>query len=102
MATIKPAGANPFTVICQWHPGVDACDPWQTVAIALDVAGDAENAANEACRWLLWKCMGKATASLVIPGHPKLHVPDEGEFDAEDYDETVSFGARIISHRDLD
>lgn len=101
MAPNKRAGLNPFTVICQWHPGADACNPWQTVAIALNVAGDAEDAANEACLWLLWKRMGEATASLVIPGLPKLHVPDEGEFDAEEYDDTISFGARIVSHCDL-
>lgn len=101
MARNKPAALNPFTVICQWNPCADACDPWQTVAIALNVAGDAEDAANEACLWLLWKRMGRATALLVIPGHPELHVPDEAEFDAEDYDETVSFGAHIVSHRDL-
>ncbi|MCU0770413.1 MAG: hypothetical protein MUE94_01400 [Verrucomicrobia bacterium] len=42
MANSKPAGLNPFTVICRWHSGEDACDPWQTVAIALSVVGDAE------------------------------------------------------------
>ncbi len=102
MARTKPAGLKSFTVICQWHPGADACDPWQIVAIALNVVGDAEDAANEACLWLLWKRMGKATASLVIPGLPKLHVPDDGEFDAGEYDDTVTFGAQIVSHRDLD
>ena len=101
MARTKPAGLNPFTVVCQWHQGTDACDPWQTVAIALNVTGDAEDAANEACLWLLWKRMGKATASLVIPGHPKLHVPDDAEFDAEEYEDTISCGAQIVSHHDL-
>ncbi len=42
MANSKPAGLNPFTVICQWHPGEDACDPWQTATVVLTVAGDAE------------------------------------------------------------
>ena len=102
MASTKPSGLNPFTVICQWHPGVDACEPWQNVVVALTVAGDAEDAANEACLWLLWKRMGKATATLVIAGHPELHVPDDGEFDAEEYDDTVTFGAQVVSHRDLD
>lgn len=101
MARIKPAGPNPFTVICQWHPGADACDPWQTVVVALNVAGDAEDAANEACLFLLWKRMGKAVASLAIEGHPKLHVPDDAMFDTEEYDDTVSFGAHIVSYRDL-
>ena len=101
MARTKPAGLNPFTVICQWHPGVDACDLWQTLAVALTVAGDAEDAANEACLWLLWKRMGKATASLVISGHPKLHVPDAAPFDSEEYDDAITFGADIVSCRDL-
>jgi hypothetical protein len=101
MARTKPAGLNPFTVVCQWHPGVDACDPWQTVVVALTVSGDAEDAANEACLFLLWKRMGQATASLVMAGHPKLHVPDDALFDAEEYDDAVTFGAHIVAYRDL-
>jgi hypothetical protein len=41
MARTKPAGLNPFTVICQSHLGADACDQWQIVAVALNVAGYA-------------------------------------------------------------
>jgi hypothetical protein len=101
MRKAKLAGPMPFTVLCQWHPGVDACDPWQTFAVALSSVGDAQDAANGACLFLIWKQMGQAVASLVIEGHPKLHVPDNAMFDAEQYDDTITFGAKVISCRNL-
>jgi hypothetical protein len=45
--------------------------------------------------------MGQAVASLVIEGHPKFHVPDDAMFDAEEYDDTITFGAKIVSYRYL-
>ena len=101
MAKTRPSQPKSFTVLCQWHPGVDACDPWQTVVIALTFAGDAEDAASEACLYLLWKQVGQAVASLVIEGHPRFHVPDDAMFDAEEYDDAVTFGAKIVSSRSL-
>jgi len=38
-----------------------------------------------------------AEALLVIEGSPKLCVPHGGIFDAEEYDETITFGGKIIS-----
>jgi hypothetical protein len=101
MARTRPFRSKLYTVLCQWHPCEDACDPWQTVIVVLTIAGDAEDAANEACLYLLWKRMGQAVASLVIEGHPKLHVPDDAMFDAEEYDDTITFGAKIVSYRYL-
>lgn len=91
-----------FTVICQWHPGVDACDNWQTVAVVLRNEFDAKDAANEACLFLIWKRQGQAEPLLVIEGAPKLTVPDDGIFDAEEYDETITFAwGKVVSCRDL-
>jgi hypothetical protein len=45
--------------------------------------------------------MGQAVASLVIEGHPRFHVPDDAMFDAEEYDDAVTFGAKIVSSRSL-
>lgn len=97
MSRAKTSLPKPFTVLCQWHPGIDACDPWETVVVKLAVVGNAEDAANEACLYLLWKRMGQAAASMVIEGHPKIHVPDVAVFDAEEYGEVVTFGATIMS-----
>jgi hypothetical protein len=60
-----------YTVICQWHPDVDACDNGQSVAVVLRNDFDAKDAANEACLYLIWKRQGRAQPLLVIEGAPK-------------------------------
>ena len=91
-----------YTVICQWHPGIDACDNWQTVAVVLRNDFDAKDAANEACLFLIWKRQGQVQPLLVIEGAPKLTVPSDGIFDAEEYDDTVTFArGKIVSCRDI-
>jgi hypothetical protein len=96
-----PTANQLFTVICQWNPGVDACDNWQTVAIVLRNDFDAEDAANEACLYLIWDRQGQAQPLLVIEGSPKLTVPGNGIFDAQEYGETITFArGKIVSCRD--
>lgn len=85
-----------YTVICRWHAGVPACDSWLTIAVVLKVVGDAQNAANEACLFLIWRQSGMATALLVIEGNPSLYIPFDVLFDAQEYDETITFGAKIL------
>jgi hypothetical protein len=89
-----------FTVICQWHPGIDACDNWQTIAVVLRNDFDAKDAANEACLYLIWDRQGQVQPLMVMEGAPKLTVPDNGIFDAQDYD-AVTFARKIISCHDL-
>lgn len=97
-----PAKNRLYTVICQWHPGIDACDNWQTVAVVIRNDFDAKDAANEACLFLIWKRQGNAQPLLVIEGAPKLTAPGDGVFDAEDYDDTITFArGKIVSCRDL-
>jgi hypothetical protein len=97
-----PSKNRIYTVICQWHPGVDACESWQTVAVVIHNDFDAKDAANEACLFLIWKRQGQAQPQLVIEGAPKLTVPDDGVFDAEEYDETITFArGKIVSFHDL-
>ena len=90
-----------FTVICRWHPGVDACDDWQTVAVVLRSSFNGADAANEACLYLIWDRQGEAQPLLVIEGAPELTVPDDGFFDAQEYDETITFSRKIVSCRNL-
>ncbi|MBI3417613.1 MAG: hypothetical protein HY043_20165 [Verrucomicrobia bacterium] len=91
-----------YTVICQWHPGVDACDNWQSVAVVLRNDFDAKDAANEACLYLIWDRQGQAQPLLVIDGAPKLTVPGDGVFDSEEYDDTITFArGKIVSCRDV-
>jgi hypothetical protein len=91
-----------YTVICQWHPGLDACDNWQNVAVVLRNDFDAKDAASEACLFLIWKRQGQAHPLLVIEGAPKLTVPSDGVFDAEEFDETITFArGKIVSCCDI-
>ena len=96
-----PTKGRLYTVICQWRPGVDACDNWQTVAVVLRNDFDDKDAANEACLYLIWDRQGQAQPLLVIDGEPKLTVPGEGVFDSEEYDGTITFArGKIISCHD--
>ena len=85
-----------YTVICQWHDGELACDSWQTVAVVLNAGGGPQDAANEACLFSIWREQGMATAMLVIEGQPAFHVPDDVLFDAQEYDDAITFGATIL------
>jgi hypothetical protein len=89
-----------YTVICTHHSGVDACDSWQWVTVVIKGVLDAQDAANNACLYLIWKKQGQAEAMLVIEGKPKLLDVDGGIFDAEEYDETITFGGTIVSVRE--
>ncbi|MDE3065935.1 MAG: hypothetical protein KGJ60_00140 [Verrucomicrobiota bacterium] len=91
-----------FTVMCASHPSVDICDNWETVVIVLRNSFDAKDAANEASLYLIWERGGQAYPMLVIEGNPKLTFPDDGVFDAEDYDDTITFArGKIVSCRIL-
>lgn len=91
-----------FTVICQWNPGVDVCDNWRTVAVVIRNEFSAKDAANEACLYLIWDRQGQSQPLLVIEGSPKLTVPGDGIFDAQEYDETITFArGKVVSCRDL-
>lgn len=91
-----------YTVVCESHPSVDVCDNWETIAVVLRNDFDAKDAANEACLYLIWKRGGQAHPLLVIEGNPKLTLPDDGVFDAEDYDDTITFArGKIVSCRNL-
>jgi len=61
-----------------------------------------QNAANEACLFLIWRQPGIATALLVIEGQPLIHIPFDVLFDAQEYDETITFGAKILASSIID
>lgn len=95
-----PTKCRLYTVICHWHPGGDACEPWQWVAVVITDVVDAQDAADNACLFLIRDRQGQAEAKMVIEGSPELFDIHGGVFDAEEYDETITFGGRIISVRD--
>jgi hypothetical protein len=101
MPKANPIGSLTFTVICRWHPPGDACEPWQFIAVVIARCSDAQDAANNACLYLIWDRQGMAEPWLVIEGEPSLSIPDSGTFDAEDFDETITFTGRILSKREL-
>jgi len=89
------------TVICRWCPPGAASDSWQTVAVTIRNRGDAQDAANNACLYLIRDRQGAAEAVLVMEGEPILSIPDGGIFDAEEYDDIVSFAGDVVSAQDL-
>lgn len=99
----KPNGKKPhtFSVICRWHPPGDACEPWQFIAVVIARCNDAQDAANNACLYLIWDRQGMAEPWLVVEGEPSLSIPDSGTFDAEEFDETITFNGKIVSKREL-
>lgn len=89
--------ANCFTVICGWHTHEDACETWEQIKIVIKNVGDEQAAADNACLYLIRDRGGIAEALLVIEGSPRLCVPHAGVFDAEEYDENITFGGEIVS-----
>ncbi|MCX7824197.1 MAG: hypothetical protein N2689_01390 [Verrucomicrobiae bacterium] len=90
---------NIYTVICKWRPGLDACKPRQWVMVAIQDVEDAQDAADNACLFLIRHRQGQAEAKLVIEGAPRLFDVHGGVFDAEEYDETITFNGKIVSVR---
>jgi hypothetical protein len=90
-----------FTVICRWHPPGDVCAPREFISVVIARCTDAQDAANNACLYLIWARQGMAEPRLVIEGKPSLSIPDGGTFDAEEFVETITFTGKIISKRKL-
>lgn len=91
MPTKRKCDSGCYTVICKHHSGVDACDDWQWVTVVIKDMDDAQDAANNACLFLIWDRQGQAEAMLVIEGNPKLFDIHSGIFNADEYDETITF-----------
>lgn len=90
-----------YTVVCQWRRDEKSCAKQHAIAVVLRSDFNAKDAANEACLYLIWDRQGQAQPLFVIEGSPTLTVPDDGIFDAKEYDETITFGSKIVTCRDL-
>ncbi|OGT80819.1 MAG: hypothetical protein A3H91_02230 [Gammaproteobacteria bacterium RIFCSPLOWO2_02_FULL_61_13] len=101
MPTQKPCKRRTFAVVCRWHPPGDACEPWQFIAVTIAQCTDAQDAANNACLYLIWDRQGMAEPWLVIEDKLDLSIPGDGTFDAEEFDETITFTGRVVSKREL-
>jgi hypothetical protein len=101
MRVRTPIQTQTFTVICRWHPPGDACKPWQFIAVIITRCTDAQEAANNACLYLIWELQGMAEPWLVVEGQPRLSIPDGGRLDAEDFDEIITFSGKIVSKSEL-
>lgn len=100
---ISPPLTNPatYTVICGWHAPADTCDPPHLMSVVISHCGDPQEAADNACLYLIWKHQGAAEPWLVLAGQPSIFVPSAGIFDSEEYEESISFAGRVIEERDL-
>jgi hypothetical protein len=92
-----------YTVICKWHQVLDGCKSEQTVAVVLWNAFDAMDASNEACLYLMWDKQGQAQPLLVFEGAPALIFRSKEVFDANEYDDTITFArGKIVSCHEFD
>jgi hypothetical protein len=81
-----------FTVIVFWHGDGNASDEGETFAVRISGVADAQEAADNACLHIIDTNGGVANAGMVINGTPKLTIPNEGQFDAQDYDDITHGG----------
>ena len=97
-----PSKNRLYTVICRWHQSSDGWQRGQTVAVVLWNAFDAIDASNEACLFLIWEKQGQAQPLSVFEGAHVLTFPGKVIFDAEEYDETITFArGKIVSCHEL-
>jgi len=90
-----------FNVVCHWKTPGDACEPWERIAVVIAGCLDAQDAANNACLFLIRDRQGMAEASLVIERFSGLFVPDGGIFDAEEFGETITYAGEVIAISEL-
>lgn len=93
---------NTFTVICRWYPPNADHKPCHHIAVVIANCDNARDAANNACLYLIWDRQGMAEPWLVLEGKPSLISPVNGIFDANEYEETITFAGQIISQQKLD
>lgn len=102
MPTPNAGRRRTFTVFCQWHPPGDACEPWLLIGVVIHGCLDEQDAANNACLYLIRDRMGQAEPLLVLAGRRRWCVPDVGVFDAEEYDDCITFAGTIVTCRSVD
>jgi hypothetical protein len=97
MTTRQHRDSDCYTVICRHRCGDEAGDDWQLVTVVIRGAVDAQDAADNAGLFLIWDRQGQADPVLVFEGNPKLVDVFGGIFDAQEFDETITFVGEIVS-----
>jgi hypothetical protein len=97
----EPAVRDTLTVICRWHPPGDGFGPGQFIAVVITHCDDTLDAADNAGLFLIWDRQGMAEPWLVIDGQADVFIPHGGVFDADDFDETITFTGKIVSVGEL-
>ena len=92
---------NTFTVICRWYPHNAAYNTCHHIAVVIAHCENARDAANNACLYLIWDRQGMAEPWLVLEGRPSISSPVNGIFDADEYDETITFAGLIVAQQKL-
>jgi hypothetical protein len=85
-----------FTVICRTRADENE-DKWKRVAVSITGVCDAQDAANNACLFLIYNRGGMAEASFVAEGLPRLSSVDGGIFDAMEYDDYITHAGTILA-----
>jgi hypothetical protein len=102
MATRELSKSGPLVVICRWHPSPQDRESTRFIAVTICGLTDPQDAANNACLYLIWDRQGDAEACFVIQNTRNIYVADDGIFDVEEYDDYITFAGEIISSQELE
>jgi len=96
----QPNSPDGFTVVYRTHSGMDG-DSWQLVIIGITGVSDVQEAADNVGLFLIRNQGGQAEACLVMEGISHVFNVHGGIFDAEEYDETITYAGKIVSIENL-
>ena len=70
---------------------------WRRVTVTIVNLGDAQEAADNACLFLIWDRQGQAEVLSVVGSSMQPIDVHSGIFDAEEYNETITFRGKILA-----
>ena len=100
MSTNRNPSERYYRAVCRHRGPGDSNAAWRRVAVVVANVESAQEAADNACLYLIWDRQGEAEATLVVGSSSKSINVYGGIFDAEEYDEIITFGGTILSAED--
>ena len=90
-----------YTIRCRWRPPKDHWNlkgsHWREMTVIMDHDGRPQDAANDACLYLIGQNRGKVVAVEVNGPRNQRHALQHGTFDWSWYDGVVTWDGDVIS-----
>lgn len=87
--------AKKYVVLCKWRPSASTDESWTHFSVSVTDIADPQEAADNAALFLIWNHQGEAEALWVTDQHGNEFNPDSGIFDADAYDDYVTFAGKM-------